>query len=597
MSTYYEMLKIQPTATITEIEAAIETQYHQWRRLVTHHDPNVVEQANRSLRALEQIRTTLTDPTRRAVYDEAIGVRGQIGGLADPEALLSQATQPPPPPRPAPTAKPAEERLDAWVCPKCQSSNPVGARHCTRCGQQLGQECPKCRQLIPRVATFCSHCGTEIQAFLRQQQAEEAARLAQEREAARQQAEATAQAEARDKARVRNSRIGCIVIILIMCVGMGIIGLLSTLQTSQQDRRRAIQQAQNAAIQVQEEATTAAAEAQIPKWVGNAIEVRAELSYVSDSNFGIDYQLINLTQADYIATFLTSDITVKDDRGNTYPSQSSTQPVRDTINAGNSRNYSLSYEGTLDPYATSLILSVNQISDEHNIIVNIPLTPLNDQLAVDFELGDAWDDGVNIKVVMQNNAPSAFVARFKAADVIVTDELANQYQMDEYYRDDQYAALLAPAEASWQSSKSYDWQFEPGIAPGVTTLQVTITDFMGKQFSKTFPLNMPADGVRYEATLDYVREDSFMIDFRIFNIGAENLMVRFETDGIRVQSADGQSFVSQDTGRRVEIVSPGNYTSYNLDFEGRIASNNQLTLVFPIFSGVQNVQVPIQPEP
>lgn len=50
---YYEILNLQPTASSADIQTAFENQYNQWRRLVTHHDPKVVNQANQALQALE----------------------------------------------------------------------------------------------------------------------------------------------------------------------------------------------------------------------------------------------------------------------------------------------------------------------------------------------------------------------------------------------------------------------------------------------------------------------------------------------------------------------------------------------------------------
>ena len=48
MATYYEFLQVAPTASVAEIEAAWEERYNHWRRLVTHHDPQVVNEANQS---------------------------------------------------------------------------------------------------------------------------------------------------------------------------------------------------------------------------------------------------------------------------------------------------------------------------------------------------------------------------------------------------------------------------------------------------------------------------------------------------------------------------------------------------------------------
>ena len=66
---YYQILGITPSATVAEVETAVEGHYNKWRRLVTHHDPNVVTRANQALQAIERIRTTLTTPDKRAVYD------------------------------------------------------------------------------------------------------------------------------------------------------------------------------------------------------------------------------------------------------------------------------------------------------------------------------------------------------------------------------------------------------------------------------------------------------------------------------------------------------------------------------------------------
>ena len=181
MPTFYEIIKVQHTATAAEIETAIDALYNQWRRLVTHHDPNVVDEANRTLRTLEQIRATLTDPDKRGAYDAGIGIGGPVGGLADPKALLRTAAPFRTPPagvgRPSATQpSSAEPRLDAWECSKCNVANPIGTRHCTKCGHQIGIECSKCGELNQDVATYCAQCGVDIQ------QEAEAQRREQERQ-------------------------------------------------------------------------------------------------------------------------------------------------------------------------------------------------------------------------------------------------------------------------------------------------------------------------------------------------------------------------------------------------------------------------------
>ena len=174
---YYEMLGVSSSANSTEIEQAIDTRYNQWRALVTHHDPNVVNQANQELQKLETIRGTLTDVNKRAVYDAGI----VIGDLADPEALLRKVAPPISPPirNVQASAPQTMARTDVWLCPKCQTSNAIGTRFCRTCGNALGRECPNCGKLIEKIADYCSECGVNVESAERakRQQAEEEAHL------------------------------------------------------------------------------------------------------------------------------------------------------------------------------------------------------------------------------------------------------------------------------------------------------------------------------------------------------------------------------------------------------------------------------------
>lgn len=167
MSSYYETLNVAPTASSAEIETAYDTAYNQWRRLVTHHDPAMVNQANESLRMLEEIRTILLDPQKRASYDTTIGLQGMAGGLTDLQATPPTALPVMSPPRrpamPIGGEKPQTlQRTDAWVCPKCQTANGVGTRFCKGCGQSLGRDCPNCGKLTETAAPFCSSCGVNM---------------------------------------------------------------------------------------------------------------------------------------------------------------------------------------------------------------------------------------------------------------------------------------------------------------------------------------------------------------------------------------------------------------------------------------------------
>jgi len=172
MPNYYDILQIRGSASREEIEAAIDRQYNEWRRLVTHHDSNMAHQATQRLALLEQMRATLTDPAKRAGYDAAMGLAGQqVGGLADPAAMRQMpdaAAYGPPganvsgyggyqaPMQPA----------DAWICPKCHAVNAIGKRFCSKCGQQLGADCPNCGKLTSVAEKFCAECGCNLEKAL-----------------------------------------------------------------------------------------------------------------------------------------------------------------------------------------------------------------------------------------------------------------------------------------------------------------------------------------------------------------------------------------------------------------------------------------------
>jgi hypothetical protein len=218
MSTYYEILGINPTASQAEIEAAVDREYNKQRRLVIHHDPDTADKAERVLRQLETVRATLTDPFKRTAYDVQIGIGGTAGGLADPTAaglnlsvLRKGRANVPPKPRQA-----ADERLDAWVCQICHTPNPIGTKFCTKCGRPVGQNCLACGKVIAVTAHFCPHCGANIEAIRLQREAEEAARLARQREETRRRAEEQARAEAKEKQAQRRSMIGCGVLLIIL---------------------------------------------------------------------------------------------------------------------------------------------------------------------------------------------------------------------------------------------------------------------------------------------------------------------------------------------------------------------------------------------
>ena len=74
MSNYYEMLGLATDANTADIHRAVDNRYNEMRQLATHPDATVVEEANRNLRLLEQMRATLTD-TNLPVYMIAVEKR------------------------------------------------------------------------------------------------------------------------------------------------------------------------------------------------------------------------------------------------------------------------------------------------------------------------------------------------------------------------------------------------------------------------------------------------------------------------------------------------------------------------------------------
>lgn len=52
------------------------------------------------------------------------------------------------------------------VCPRCQASNPAGAKFCSNCGSSVMMPsqfpCPQCQSVVQAGAKFCSNCGGKV---------------------------------------------------------------------------------------------------------------------------------------------------------------------------------------------------------------------------------------------------------------------------------------------------------------------------------------------------------------------------------------------------------------------------------------------------
>jgi len=167
MPTYYELLKLGNTASQEEIEAKLDDQYTKWRSLVTHHDPEVVSQANQALQLLEEMRVVLLDPGKRADYDAAVASQ-QVGvaGLADPELIIAGnpvavGGMVPPIRRDTRQAAAPVDRTDAWICPNCDKANVIGTQFCAKCGTRIATNCPNCGSMAELSNKFCSSCGVD----------------------------------------------------------------------------------------------------------------------------------------------------------------------------------------------------------------------------------------------------------------------------------------------------------------------------------------------------------------------------------------------------------------------------------------------------
>ncbi len=179
MSNYYEILGLDSNVSIDVIEAKLDEQYAKWRALVTHHDSEIASQASKAIQTIEQARNVLTDPAKKQAYDRDLQAKlATMGGLVDP-SVVGQVPMGQPnfgmvmPRRPmmGGQQKPQVERLDAWICSKCQRPNPKGTTFCVKCGAVVGVNCPSCGVLGDYSDQFCSECGKDKKAVFEENKA------------------------------------------------------------------------------------------------------------------------------------------------------------------------------------------------------------------------------------------------------------------------------------------------------------------------------------------------------------------------------------------------------------------------------------------
>lgn len=175
MPNYYEYLQVEPFASDQEIQAALNQKYEQCKRLSTHDDPTVAQQANLALQSLEKIKDVLLIPDRRAVYDETLGltpavVDSPVISYAKPadepevSPVIMQGNE-----LTAQTA-PSVGITERLKCENCNSLNPVGTRFCLDCGNEICSPCPKCGTLYEKSKEYCPACGVSRQQYSEEQE-------------------------------------------------------------------------------------------------------------------------------------------------------------------------------------------------------------------------------------------------------------------------------------------------------------------------------------------------------------------------------------------------------------------------------------------
>ena len=192
----YQLIGVTETASVQEIENAAVNKYNEARNLINHYDQNIANNANQTLHLVENARTILLNPQKKAEYDQSLGISASIGGLADPAQYLGKFSPVGAQPvslgmgksqtvqtlQPGQTQNDTMEQLvalNAWVCDKCKTPNQKGTKFCKKCGNAVGINCPNCGKLIEASAERCTECGVSLKQVIKQMEAEGQANAAQ----------------------------------------------------------------------------------------------------------------------------------------------------------------------------------------------------------------------------------------------------------------------------------------------------------------------------------------------------------------------------------------------------------------------------------
>lgn len=160
---YYEVLQVDQTAGMNEIEEAYRREYNKWSKLINHHEPDMQDNARKNLRLIEIAKTTLLDATKRSEHDSALA-SGIYDESAKPNPTPMAGMRVMTPPAPQKSSKKESPTLkNAWECTNCDTANSPGTMFCISCGSQLGKNCPECSHTLPVSAEFCTNCGVNFQ--------------------------------------------------------------------------------------------------------------------------------------------------------------------------------------------------------------------------------------------------------------------------------------------------------------------------------------------------------------------------------------------------------------------------------------------------
>lgn len=147
MTNFYQVLKIEATATSDEIKAAYARERANRIAQAGANDLGIDEE----LRTLDEAYATLSESGRRAAYDRSLRQ----------DSTTMELTLPGQPAAPVILADAPVAQI-RQSCPHCGAPNPIQATICIECGRQTTRPCPKCGQAVVLGQTVCPRCETFI---------------------------------------------------------------------------------------------------------------------------------------------------------------------------------------------------------------------------------------------------------------------------------------------------------------------------------------------------------------------------------------------------------------------------------------------------